>query len=799
VTAVTFPAVGEVDDRVATYSWCAAWRPIASPYWFGANPKGATMLEAIARLAITRPRRILAAAVLFMIAAAVVGIPVSRSLSTGGFQDPTSESSSASQVLTDKFAAGDMRLILAVHADGGVDSPAARTAGGRLTAMLEHSPYVTTVTSAWTVPAAAMTALISKDGNTGLVIAGIGGGETSAQEHARQVVAALPQVEGVTVKAGGEAMANVQMVEQSRKDMVVLEMIAIPVSLIILLWVFGGVVAAVLPVAVGLFAILGSMAVLRLVTMATEVSVFALNLVSALGLALAIDYTLLIVSRFRDEVSAGALPRDALTRTMTTAGRTVLFSATTVALSMVAMVMFPMPFLKSLAYAGIAVVVFAAAAALLLTPALIVVTGERLNSYDLRKFVRRAVGRSEPAARPVEQTFWYRWAKGAMRHAIPVSIGIVAVLLLLGTPFLGVKWGHPDDRVLPPTSSARQVGDELRSQFSVNSLTQVTVVLPDTGNITPDQLGAYAAALSMVPDVSAVSSPAGTFYHGVWVGEPAAPNGWTNRSAFLTVSSTAPLYSAESEAQLNRLHAVATPSGVQVAMTGLAQINHDSARAISSRLPVVLATMGAITLVLLFLLTGSVVLPLKALLLNMLSLTAAFGALAWIFQDGHLGGLGTTTTGTLAASVPVLLFCVAFGLSMDYEVFLISRIREHWLASAKTSDDNVESVALGLARTGQVVTAAALLMAVTFASFIAGSVSVMCMIGLGVTLAVLMDATLVRVLLVPAFMRLLGRTNWWAPQPLIRLHRLIGISEARRRSRPRTVVPQPVPAFSQAV
>ena len=235
-------------------------------------------------------------------------------------------------------------------------------------------------------------------------------------------------------------------------------------------------------------------------------------------------------------------------------------------------------------------------------------------------------------------------------------------------------------------------------------------------------------------------------------------------------------------------------------MTGLAQINHDSARAISSRLPAVLATMGAITLVLLFLLTGSVVLPLKAVLLNMLSLTAAFGALAWIFQDGHLGGLGTTTTGTLAASVPVLLFCVAFGLSMDYEVFLISRIREHWLASAKTSDDNVESVALGLARTGRVVTAAALLMAVTFVSSIAGSVSVMCMIGLGVTLALLMeDATRVRVLLVPAFMRLLGRTNWWAPQPLIRLHRLIGISEARRRSRPRTVVPQPVSAFSEAV
>ncbi|HTY26935.1 MAG TPA: MMPL family transporter, partial [Mycobacterium sp.] len=314
------------------------------------------MLEAIGRLAITRSRHVLAVAVLFTIIAAVLGIPVSRSLSTGGFQDPSAESSSASRMLADNFDAADMRLILAVHADGGVDSPAAATAGGRLVAMLEKATYVTTVTSAWTVPAAAAKSLISEDGKTGLIVAGIGGDDTDAQQHARQLAENLPHVDGVTVKAGGEAMSNVQMVDQSRKDMAVLEMIAVPLSLIILLWVFGGVVAAALPVAVGLFAILGSMAVLRLVTMVTEVSVFALDLVSALGLALAIDYTLLIVSRFRDEIAAGAQPGDALIRTMTTAGRTVLFSATTVALSMVAMVMFPMPFLKSLAYAGVAVV-----------------------------------------------------------------------------------------------------------------------------------------------------------------------------------------------------------------------------------------------------------------------------------------------------------------------------------------------------------------------------------------------------------------------------------------------------------
>ena len=263
-----------------------------------------------------------------------------------------------------------------------------------------------------------------------------------------------------------------------------------------------------------------------------------------------------------------------------------------------------------------------------------------------------------------------------------------------------------------------------------------------------------------------------------WIWPPSAAAGWKAGSAFFTVNSVAPLYSPASETQLDRLHAVPAPRGADVQMTGWAQINRDSSKAVTSRLPLVLSVIAVITFVLLFLLTGSVVLPLKALLLNMLSLTAAFGALVWIFQQGHLGGFGTTSTGTLVASVPVLLFCLAFGLSMDYEVFLISRIREFWLASRKTPVDNAESVALGLGRTGRVVTAAAVLMAVTFASLMAAKVSIMCLFGVGVTLAILMDATLVRMLLMPAFMRVLGPLNWWAPRPLARLHRRFGISES---------------------
>ncbi|BBY07977.1 MMPL family transporter [Mycobacterium noviomagense] len=736
------------------------------------------MLQKIARSTIAAPRRLIAAALLIMVGAAVFGIPVSKSLSTGGFRDPTSQSSHASQLLADKFGMGDMQLVLAVTSVAGAHSEAARAAGDELVTLLKSLPYVTDVKSAWTAPPEAARSLVSKDGKTGLIVAGITGGETGAQQHTSQLLDRLPHFNGVAVKAGGEVTSYVQIIGQTRKDLLVMEAIAFPLSFVVLVWVFGGLLAAALPLAVGVFAIIGSMAVMRTITFATDVSVFALNLTLAMGLALAIDYTLLIISRYRDELADGAQRKEALVRTMATAGRTVLFSATTVALSMIAMALFPMYFLKSFAYAGIAVVALAAVASVTVTPAAIMLLDDRLDSLDLRRGIRRMLARRQPAQRPIQETFWYGWTKATMRRAVSVGLAIIAVLLLLGAPFLGVKWGYPDDRVLPGSASARQVGDELRSDFAVNSLTDVVVVIPDMAAVTTRELSLYASELSRVADVSSVSSPVGSYARGTLIGPPSAPAGWKAGSAFITVNSVAPLYSRASEMQLDRLHAVATPHGTDVQVTGWAQINHDSSKAVTSRLPLVLSVMAAITFVLLFLLTGSVVLPLKALLLNMLSLTAAFGALVWIFQQGHLDGLGTTATGTLVTSVPVLLFCLAFGLSMDYEVFLISRIREYWLTSRKTREDNTESVALGLARTGRVVTAAAMLMAVTFASLTAAKVSIMCIFGVGVTLAVLMDATLVRMLLVPAFMRVLGPLNWWAPGFLARLHRRFGITES---------------------
>lgn len=736
------------------------------------------MLHRIAQRALRSPRWILAIAALLMVATAIFGIPVANHLSAGGFQDPTSESAHAGRILSEKFDQSDQQLLITVTDPAGVNDGRARIAGTDIAARLDASPNVLGVTSPWTSPPAAAQELISKDGKTGLIVATVAGGEDKAQGYAAALAGeVIGERDGVVVRAGGTAMIYRQITEQTTRDLLRMESIAVPLSFLVLVWVFGGLVAAALPMMVGLMSILGAMSVLRLITSFTEVSIFALNITTALGLALAVDYTLLILSRFRDELAAGATREAALVRTMSTAGRTVLFSAVTVALSLAALMLFPMYFLKSFAYSGIATVAFAAAAAVIVTPAAIVVLGDRLESFDIRRLVRRVLRRPEPVDKPVERQFWYRSTKFVMGRAIPVGTAIVALLMLLGVPFLRIEFGNPDDRVLPKSASAHQVGDQLRNDFASNFNTAVSMVIPDATGASPAEFDRYAADLSRVPDVSLVSAPGGTFVAGNKIGPPSAPTGMADGSAFLSVRSTAALFSDASKVQLDRLHAVAEPAGREVLIGGGAQVNRDSVAAITSRMPIVLGLIGVITLVLLFLLTGSVVLPLKAIVMNLLSLSAAFGALVWIFQDGHLGALGTTPTGTMEANMPVLLFCVAFGLSMDYEVFLLARIREYWLELPKTNAGSDEAVALGLARTGRVVTAAALIMSIAFAALIAAQVSFMRIFGLGLTLAVLVDATLVRMALLPAFMRVMGRWNWWSPGPLARLHQRIGISE----------------------
>ena len=714
-----------------------------------------------------------------MVAIGIFGVPVAKNLSPSGFADPDSQSSRATQLLTDKFGQGDVPLLVVVSTPDRFDSPAGRAAAMDVIDQMKRSGHVIGITSAWTSPQPAAAALVSRDQKSGLITAGITGDESSQQTYAKDLSDAITRDrDGIVVRTGGTAMVNLQVTEQSQHDLLLMESIAIPLSFLVLVWVFGGVFAAALPVAVGLVAILGALAVLRVTTFFTDVSIFALNLTTAMGLALAIDYTLLMISRYREELVSGANREEALMRTMGSAGRTVLFSATTVALSMGAMVLFPMHFLKSFAYAGVATVAFAAIAAVVITPAAISLFGDRLDSLDVRRGLRRMLSRAEPVQRPIEEHFWYRSTKFVMKRAIPIGLAGVVLLLTLGAPFLGVRPGFPDDRVLPQSASAHQVGDLLRADFGNNSETSIPILIPDADGLSDAQIARYAADLSRVVEVSAVSAPMGEYVGGNLAGPPAAPAGLASGSALLTVESTAPLFSDRSSDQLDRLHEVSTPGNRTVEFAGTAQTNQDSVDAITSRLPIVLGVIAVIMLVLLFLLTGSVALPLKALVLNVLSLTAAFGAMVWIFQDGNLGAFGTTSTGTLVANMPVLLFCIAFGLSMDYEVFLVSRIREFWLASPQRGvADNDESVALGVAHTGRVITAAALIMAISFAALIAANVSFMRMFGLGLALAVIADATLVRLVLVPAFMHVMGRWNWWAPKPLAWMHQRVGIRE----------------------
>ncbi|WP_420091246.1 MMPL family transporter [Mycolicibacterium duvalii] len=719
------------------------------------------MLERATAWATAAPRRVVAIAVLVMIAAAIFGVPAAGSLSAAGFQDPNAESTLASRTLAEALGRSDAPLIVTVtHADS---TDAAREAGLDVVTRARQDPNVADVQSAWTSPTPALTA---EDGRTGLVIVAFRGSEDDAPGYASALAddieaTVVPRHEDVQILAGGPAMVLSQITSQTLRDVLIMEAIAVPLSFLVLVWVFKGLLVAAIPIAVAGLTIAASMAVLRLISMVTDVSIFALNLTTALGLALAIDYTLLIISRFRDEVAAGA-PRDAaLHTTMRTAGRTVVFSALTVALSMVTMVLFPMHFLKSFAYAGVATVALCALAALVVTPAAIVLLGPRLLSRS-----RHA------ATTPTEQRFWYRWTKLVTRRALPVGVAAAALLVAAGLPFAGVKWGLPDDRVLPTTTSAHRVGDILRDQFPAMEST-VTVVVPDAAGLPAAELDRYATQASQIADVSLVTGPTGVFASGRKVSDNPDPAARDPDIAVISVGSTAPVSSPASERQLDDLRAVPTPADRPVQVTGSAQINRDTVDSITERLPAVLIAIAVITFLLLFLLTGSVVLPLKAVLLNVLSLTAAFGALVWIFQDGHLGAFGTTPTGTLVINMPVLLFCIAFGLSMDYEVFLIARIREYWLRSGRTRADNDESVALGLAHTGRVVTAAALIMSISFSALIAAQVSFMRMFGLGLTLAVLVDATLVRMVLLPVLMQMMGRWNWWAPAPLARLHQRI--------------------------
>ncbi|MCU1588587.1 MAG: putative rane protein, partial [Frankiales bacterium] len=724
------------------------------------------VLSRLAPVLVARRRLVLVLAFVFLALAGGIGGGVAQELSAGGFSDPKAQSQRAAAALDDTFHTGASNFLLLVTAPQGVNT--AKPAGTALTQRLAKEPGVTDVVSYWT--AGQPITMRSKDGTQAMVLARLTGNQDDAVKKAKALGKRYDgQHDGLSVATGGEFAVYAEVGDTIERDVIRAESIAIPITAVLLILVFGSAIAASLPLLIGVLSILGTFLALHVLVAFTDVSVYSVNLATSMGLGLGIDYSLFLVTRFREELRRGHPVPDAVRETMRTAGRTVTFSAITVMLSLGALLVFPLFFLKSFAYAGISAVLFALIGALVVLPAALAALGERVNSLDLRRPVRRALRMSPPRVKELDEGFWHRIAVTVMKRPIGVGTAVVLLLVLLGLPFRNVVFGLPDDRVLPAGAQAHEVAQVLRKDFPGREAFAMPVILRGSRGVD-----AYAAALSRVSGVERVDAFTGRFMAGrkVAPGNPAlTPAGQASRlSVVPAIESIGP----DGERLARALRAVPPPSPVLIG--GQAADLLDTKASLGAKLPLAIGLVFSATFILLFLFTGSLVIPVKALVLNVLSLSATFGMMVWIFQEGHLtGALGDpTVTGTLDTTMPILMFCVLFGLSMDYEVFLLSRIKEEWDASG----DNTKAVAVGLERTGSLVTAAAGLLALVFLAFVTSDIAFIKLLGLGTALAVVVDATLVRGALVPAFMRLMGTRNWWAPRPLRALHDRIGLAEA---------------------
>ena len=742
------------------------------------------MLATIANLALTRTKTVLIGLALLVPALAVLGGGVADRLSTGGFDDPQSESSRAATILEDRFAAGPANYFLVVTARSGrVEAATNTSAGLALTRAVGAEPGVAEVTSFWTLNNVPVLAnpLRSTDGTQAIVAASLSGDLTRQEETAAELNRLTGQTGDFDIKAGGEIVASVETAEQAERDLRDAELIATPLTLIALLVVFRGWRAASLPMIVAIISVLGTFVVLSAITLVSEVSTFALNLTTALGLGLAIDYSLLIVARYREELGAGRTGATALHRTMQTAGRTVLFSGATVAASMLSLLVFPVAYLRSFAYAGIAVVAMACTATIVIAPTLLAFIGPRIGATNN--------GDSEG--------FWHRQTERVVRHPVPWLATVVAILIGLGLPFLNISPGRIDEQVLPESAPARQAADDLRSNFNAQ-LNTLTVVAPTIAPDNTDLIGAIERSLLATPGVVRVESARGTTTAAGSTTDTTGDQRFVGaRSTWLSVTTDASPGTAAAEDTVRTIRTVLERFDEPLLVGGETASTVDAIDAVVERIPIAIALIAGTTLVLLFAMSGSIVIPIKALVLNLLSLTATFGALVWIFQDGNFAqALGATATGRLDVFTPILMFCIAFGLSMDYEVFLLSRIKEEY----DLCGDNDDAVIAGIGHTGRLVTAAAVLLSLVFISISTSSVTVVKMFGVGLTIAIITDAFAIRATLTPALMTLAGRKNWWAPSRLRTLHLRwgfwendpISLPEAQNPEQPAHLSPEPV-------
>jgi uncharacterized membrane protein YdfJ with MMPL/SSD domain len=724
-------------------------------------------------IADRHPGRVLAAIGVFFVIAVAFGAPVAGMLHANDpFNDHSSQSVVVERLIGD--ATGERtgpQVIALVTPPGGVGAPGSRAMVAGVAATLRRDPAVTRTLTYYSTGSRAF---VSRDGRSTYVAAFFKNVSDNATSEAAERL--LERVQRPpTVLLGGPAVAGQQLGSEVGKDLGKAEGLAFPILFILLLFVFRGVVAALMPLFVGGITVMTTFLALRVVNSFLPLSQFALNIVIGLGLGLAIDYSLFVVYRYREELakierdgspsqSDGALPRgeagaaalvsaerEALRRAVHMAGRTITYSAVTVALAIATLCIIPMPFMVSMGLGGAITALVAVTVALVALPALLAVLGPRINSLAPARWQRAA----KRAAAQQQEGPWYRLSQAVMRRPVPIATACVVVLLALGLPFTGIKFIGVDESGVPKGLSARTVDDTLLSDYSTDASSQITTLVqapPSAGA----QIAALAAQVRGLPGALAAGGPPSALPGGYWT---------------FAVLPAQPALAAATIDLVKDIRAHRAPA---IQASGSTAQFIDQRATISSLLPVVAIVLCVLTAGVLFLMTGSAILPLKSLLMTFLSLSAAFGILVLIFQDAHLQGLlGFQSLHAIDISQPILIFAVAFGLSSDYTVFLLTRIKE----AHDAGKPNRESVAIGLQRTGPIVTQAAVLFCVAIGAFATSSIVFIKEVGVGIAVAVIIDATLIRALLVPSLMALLGERNWWAPGPLRRLHERIGLSE----------------------
>lgn len=694
------------------------------------------MFETLGHFIVRRKKQALITYLLAIILAGGFGAQVFSKFDSGGYSDPASDSARAWDYLQNTFDIKDPTVVLIVKSKTSVDDPAVIASALKLEEKVRGERSAEKVISYWSTGGAP--SLKSLDNKSAFIFVYLKSSDFSAIDKAGGYYQSKydRNFEGLNIDASGTAVFANAINGKIQDDLKLAEAISIPISFLLLIFIFGAMVASTMPLLVGVTAILGTFFVLYLLTFFTDVSIFALNLTTGLGLGLGIDYALLMVNRFREELNNGSTPDDAVITTLKTAGKTVFYSGLTVILTLASMVFFPQNFFKSMGYSGVAVVTLAVAGALIPLPAIMAILGKKIN-----KGVVRSGG-----IKPKEDGGWAHLARFVMKRPVTVVILTTLALSVLIAPIANIKFSLVDSRVLPAKDRAASAAAFITDNFPGQESNPIEIIFPQGAN-QRDEINTFKADLPAVSGIIRIGDE-------IQVGE----------AIRLVAIHTMPPRTPEAEQMIKEIRSLPAPNGTLIG--GVAADYADTQGATARTLPWAMLWILITVLILLFLFTGSILLPIKAILLNFASLAATMGVLTYIFIEGKFTFLvgDFTLTGTLDTSTVILIAIVAFGLSMDYEVFLLSRIKEEY----EKGKNNEEAVALGLQKSARIITAAALILATVFGIFVISGVTSIKMMGFGVAFAILLDATVIRGLLVPALMRLFGDWNWWAPKALKR-------------------------------